>query len=322
MTTSYRDELRHIRSLLIVTALQKRKDLKAISVIEQFRTRLKWRPLERLMIDQEVWDYAVRERSIPAKLVFCHPDILRNDPRTSVYYRGLCALSLKAAKDYFGDVRRLEQSDGKATLSPDKALKMARTYNTFICSIIKNSTDWTLENGYRTVVATLGITLDGVMRNRVGDIAEERVRSMIVEWLWAKGLIAAPRGSSEEPGSGGRGGTFQLKKDVIMQFGSEPDVSFRRGADVPAVLEIKGGIDPAGALERYGAATKSFQSGVAQSRRCKNFYLGGVFTEELERRIQNDRLVEQTFNIVELLRSKRERARFFKELFHHTLRLV
>ena len=40
-----------------------------------------------------------------------------------------------------------------------------------------------------------------------------------------------------------------------------------------AVIEVKGGTDSAGALERYGAAKKSFEHAIEVSPRCKNFYI-------------------------------------------------
>ena len=107
-----------------------------------------------------------------------------------------------------------------------------------------------------------------------------------------------------------------------MRFGSEPDISFWRKEELLAVVEIKGGTDPAGALERYGAATKSFQHAVQTASRCRNFYLGAVFTPELERRIGEDRLVERPFNLVAILDKKETREEFLTELFHHTLRLI
>lgn len=110
--------------------------------------------------------------------------------------------------------------------------------------------------------------------------------------------------------------------DTTMNFSSEPDISFQKNNELIATVEIKGGIDPAGALERYGAAKKSFEHAVSQSGRCRNFYLGGVFTEELERRINSDRLVEKTYNMIMILNDKELRDDFFKELFHHTLRIV
>lgn len=317
----YIDELRRVKSLLVVSSLQKRTDLRALGFIRQFKRKLKWKPLSSLLIEPDVWKYAIATKRNDPKLVFCHPDVLLSHPAASLYYRGLCGLSLKAVRDYFGAVDSLESGNPRVRLDGAKALKMARTYNAFICSIIKNSTDWTLENGYRTVIATLGITLDGVMRNKVGTIAEERVRIMVLEWLAENSLIATPALGKKDVRDY-KGNTFHLTDGTTMKFGSEPDIAFRRDDTFLAVIEIKGGIDPAGALERYGAATKSFQNAIASSPRCENFYLGAVFTPELQRRIASDRLVKKTFNIIEILGERKTREKFFKEVFHYTLRIL
>ena len=108
----------------------------------------------------------------------------------------------------------------------------------------------------------------------------------------------------------------------MVKFGSEPDVSFMKDDKMLAVIEVKGGIDPAGALERYGAATKSFHHSIESGTQCRNFFLAAVFTSELKRRIRKDRLVEKTFDVIEILNDHKERETFFMELFHHALRLV
>ncbi len=276
------------------------------------------------MVEEKIWDYAVNQKDYDPKSVFCHPDLLMEIPTASLYYRGLCGLSLKAARDYFGAVENLEKGNKRARISEDKALKMAQTYNTFICSIIKNSADWTLENGYRTIIANLGITLDGIMRNKVGDIAEQRIRTFVLEWIIDKGLLIEPPIDKEDI-QDNLPSEFCLIDNVLMKFSSEPDISFWRVSEgenkLLVVVEIKGGTDPAGALERYGAATKSFQHALSQNTQCKNFFLAGVYTPELERRIMDDRLVEKYFDVVEIIENTNKRKEFFSELFHFTLHL-
>lgn len=181
--------------------------------------------------------------------------------------------------------------------------------------------DWTLENGYRTIIATIGISLDGQMRNRIGEIAEERIKTLLVEWLIDNNLVKAPQ-LTKEAVYEELPKTCELVNDFRMDFGSEPDVSLYYKDELLAVIEIKGGTDAAGALERYGAATKSFQHSLENNRRCRNFYLAAVFTPELERRIRDDRLVEKTFDIIDILDDPQVRSDFFTEIFHHTLRLV
>lgn len=319
---SYTDNLRKIKSLLIVTSLQKKSDLKAFKFIEEFSDAIIWKPLSELMIDDDVWNYVIEEKKYLPKLVFCHPDILMTHPISSIYYRGLCGLSIKSAQGYFGAIKNLETENSRSKLKFEKAKKMTQVYNVFICSVIKGSTEWTLENGKRTIIATMGISLDGVMRNKVGEIAEERVRALLVEWIIDKDLIVSAsldNYAEEIPDM------CELKDNLIMKFSPEPDVSFFKKDnpnDLIAIVEIKGGIDPAGALERYGAATKSFQHALSTSSRCKNFFLSAVFTPELIKRIHNDRLVEKYFDIIKLLEEPEERNLFFNELFHYTLRLI
>lgn len=274
-----------------------------------------------LGIDGQVWKYVVEQKEYDPKFVFCHPDVLMKVPAASLYYRGLCGLSMKIARSYFGAIENLESGNRRARINRAKAIKMATTYNTFVCSIIKNSTDWTLENGYRTIIATIGITLDGQIRNKIGEIAEERIKTLVLEWLIEKRLIKDPKLTKENiyqqlPKS------CDLIQDFHMHFGSEPDISFYKENDLLAVIEIKGGTDAAGALERYGAATKSFQHSLETNKRCRNFYLAAVFTPELERRMNEDRLVEKSFDIIEILDDPAARENFFKEVFHHTLRLI
>ncbi|MFW6275523.1 MAG: XcyI family restriction endonuclease [bacterium] len=320
---NYSDNLRKVKSLLIVTSLQKRTDLKVFETLSQLEIQLEWMPLSDLMIESEAWEYVVKEKVYDPKLVFCHPEVIKELPVSSSYYRGLTGLSIKAAKDYIGSVENLEKGNARAIINVKKALKMARVYNTFICSIIKGSTEWTLENGKRTIIATLGITLDGIMRNKVGAIAEERIRILVYNWLQNKNLIK----TFEEANTLDELPRFcKLKDNIIMRFSSEPDISFSKISDdseeLLAVIEIKGGIDPAGALERYGAATKSFQHSLKENQRCKNFFLSAVYTQELRNRIQGDRLVEKFYDIIDILEKPEIRDDFFKELFHYSLRII
>ena len=106
-----------------------------------------------------------------------------------------------------------------------------------------------------------------------------------------------------------------------MEFSSEPDVAFLCGELLEATIEIKGGIDPAGALERLGAAEKSAQAAIEVNTRCKNFLVAGVITPEMRRRLDQSRLFEKDFQLVELLSSETRQLEFFDEIFNHTLRM-
>lgn len=282
---------------------------------------MQWEPLCELSIDPKVWEYLVTKQNYDPKLIFCHPEVILNNPSTILYYRGLCGLSLKSAKDYVGSIESLEEGNPKARINLEKAKTISKTFNNFICIIINKLNGWTLENGERTLIATMGITLDGSNRARVGKKAEILIRRFILEWLIEKKLIEKPI-ITKKNFKKNSPSVLMLKDNIEMRFSSEPDISFSRDNELLAVVEIKGGIDPAGALERYGAATKSFEHSIKVCTQCKNFYLCAAITPELKRRIKETRLVEKIFDIIEIIENQKERESFFKELFHHTLRII
>jgi len=305
----YATNLRKLKSVLIYEALQERNDQNAFSYIENFSRELDWN-LD-LSITDEAWE-KIKTKNIEPRYVFCHPDILIYNPKTSLYYRGLCNLSLKSAKDYFGAVENLELGNKRARFNREKALKMAQTYNEFISFIIRNIDDWSIEDGSRSIIATLGISLDGTNRNKVGDLAEERLQDRFILWLSKKDLIDTKIDDSE----------YMLKNHTSMKFAPEPDISFIRDAILLAVVEIKGGIDPAGALERYGAAKKSFTAAIDKNSHCDTYYVSAVITDTLAERVEKDRLVNHLYNMVDILSDNIKEEKFFEELFHHSLRII
>jgi XcyI restriction endonuclease len=316
----YTDELRRIRSVQLVSTLKKRSDIAARALVVDFDEELDWEPLDQRSIDPNVWQY-VSER-FDKKLVFCHPKVLLNNPMTSLYYRGLSGLSIKSVKEYVGAIEALEAGNPRARLSAEKAGKMAGIYNRFISFVIKNSPDWNLEDGSRTVVATLGITVDGSTRGGVGGRAETLVKGLLLETLVDENLLRDPelrKDQLTDPDALPR--KFKLHNDVSLQFASDPDVSFIKDDRYIAVIEVKGGIDRAGALERYAAARRTFEHVIATSPRCTTFFLTAIETDEVRRRLDADGLVRHSFDIIRLVEDPVHRESFLDELLNHTLRL-
>ena len=130
-TSDYVDELVLMKSLLIVTSLQKRRDVRAAKAVARYEDDLDWTRYGDLMIDDAVWKYAVEKKRYKPQTVFCHPDLLAALPETSLYYRGLCGISLKAAKKFCSGVDKMETGRLRNPLDSDKALRTARAYNTW-----------------------------------------------------------------------------------------------------------------------------------------------------------------------------------------------
>lgn len=300
-----------LRALRIVRYLRQRPDERVRNLIEGYAPALAYEPLAHFMISQQAWDY-IQSARIAYRLVFAHPALLAAHPETSLYYRGLCGMSRKRVQSLAVNIDKWEERTARR-IQPDSFLKVARLYNAIISSIIVESTAWTLDDGYRTIVATLGMTLDGSMRNLIGRMAEREIKDLIRTWLKAQGLMRAER---EEAG------LFELQgrtSECQMLFGTEPDIKFQRAGQCVATIEIKGGTDPAGALERLGAVQKSFNR---MPPHAKNFLVVGVVTPEMRNRLERMPNLERYFLLSDLRASERAQAQFMEEIFNHALRLT
>ncbi len=133
------------------------------------------------MISDAAWNH-VQAIGIDPKVVFAHPDLLSAHPTTSLHYRGIVLLSKKRVQQAAAAVDAWESGNREKPVRSSSARKIACLYNTMISSIIEGSADWTLDNGYRNIIATMGISLDGMFRNQIGDVAEALVKN-----LWCHG---------------------------------------------------------------------------------------------------------------------------------------
>lgn len=303
------------RALIISHRIRGRSDLAARRTIEEFDREIQYEDkLEDIAIAPEAWRH-IRDAGIEPKLVFAHPDILRDHPETSLHYRGIATLSLKRVQAMATQVKSWEERTYRRPPTDERCRRVARVYNSVISVIITGTDGWTLENGYRNVLATIGITEDGALRNIVGQEGEEAVKSRISQWLEANPEIdARVEGAITRLGNDG---------DLRMIYGAEPDIGFERLDElghwqIVATIEIKSGTDPAGALERLGAMQRSF---AATPPRAQNFAVLGVVTPEMRRRL-NEMAVARDFLLFRILNDADAWDDFVQEIFHHTLRIV
>ena len=229
-------------------------------------------------------------------------------PETSQYYRGMTLLSQKQVQAIACNVRNWEDGTFKRAPSAEKCLEVARLYNFVISSIIEGSSDWTLENGYRNIIATMGISLDGSIRNQIGKDAEELIKTKIANWLIENKLTNQAADAAE----------FQLPNNTLMRYRSEPDVEILRHGTTIATVEIKGGKDPAAALERLGSMQKNFAK---TPPGCQNFLIAGVITAEMRSRL-NEIGVVKVFELDELCYDNKKWDEFVTAVFHHAARIV
>lgn len=295
------------RATLLSKFIQQRADTSLRKTIDNYIFPLKFTPLKHFMISRAAWNH-IATLQVPPKFIFAHPDILKEHPEVSQYYRGMAFLSQKQVGQLTVQVASWEEGSRKQPVQPESCLKVARLYNSVISSIIVDSANWTLENGYRNIIATMGIRLDGMFRNKIGQMAEDLIKRRIADWAESKGLVLSKTHQ----------GVFMLSEQTVMRYGSDPDIEFERKGTIIATVEIKGGKDPAGALERLGAMIKSFAK---TPPGCVNFLVAGVVTPEMKTRLMKIGVVK-VFLLDDLSTDDRRWDQFVTELFHHTIRLI
>ena len=301
-----------LRSTLMSERIRQRTDLALRDLVGSYDKPLAFLPLDDLMISEQAWRY-VSDSDVDPKLVFAHPQLLRDHPETSQYYRGIALLPLKRVSDIAVPVAAWESGTRKTPITELQGKSVARLYNAVVSSIIEGATNWTLDNGYRNIIANMGIGLDGTFRNIIGRDAEALVKTRIANWLESQRLIVGVNDGRTE---------FQLPGTYSMRYGSEPDILFcqQRGGEshIMATIEIKGGKDPAGALERLGAMQKSFDE---TPPGCVNMLVAGVVTREMRSRLEQMGVVK-VFLLDDLSHDGQRWTDFINEVFHYTIRIT
>jgi hypothetical protein len=93
-----------------------------------------------------------------------------------------------------------------------------------------------------------GAQAQGSWVNAKGDAAQAMISGLVQRRLTDRGLV------KEHAADWSWVSLVDGRKFV---FGDDPDIAVRRGDRIRVAVEVKGGIDPAGVLERLGAALKS-----------------------------------------------------------------
>jgi len=177
--------------------------------------------------------------------------------------------------------------------------------------IILSDQNFEEADAQRNMIASLGITFDGSWRNRVGGKAAKEASSLFVAYLKGKRIVQRITKNQ-----------IILKSGIVVRFGSDPDLAILSvDGRLLVAVEIKGGIDAAGALERYGAARKSFDKARKTNVRCHTVYLASCITPAVRERIEQDGLVSEIQDLLEILSNPKKAKSFLDDLFMHIVRI-
>lgn len=268
--------------------------------------------------------------------VFAHPRLLREHPLLVAYYRNVAALSQKSVS-YLSGVHPIRFENGdKNDLTETQAVQLSKLFNEHISLIIESALEgFNNEHIKGLLFASTGAQIDGSWRNAIGDEAEKVVQKLLIKEAIDRSKLTAfllrDNHSGVERYEDGKlkeqldrirefkGFTLKNKRSVL--FSSEPDVSIldKDGSTI-AVIEVKGGTDPAGALERYGAAKKSFEEALRHNAKVITIFVASCITSEVEDRVKSDKTIQHYYNLTAILTHEAKREKFLDYVFKKLLR--
>ncbi len=278
----------------------------------------------------------VARLAIPEKRLahyFCHPSVLISNPIVLNYYRCISTFSQKGLKTVsrVSNVERIEE--GKPC-SHAQAIALAQAINRNL-NLIYGSIGTSDKHRESLMYATAGTTIDGGWRNAIGAEGERVVKTMLLKFLLRKKeLKAVVRRSGEVIEVIGidddwlEANTTDLQTAICtnssqLRFGSEPDLKCV-GADggTTAGIEVKAGLDPAGALERLGAMLKSFEHVLAEETSAETILIASCITDEVQKRLNATKNVSRVFILTEVLNNTKGQGLHFCNMVRGCLGLA
>lgn len=298
-------------------------DVQKLSNIEG--ASLNWRQRDNWKISNTAWDIIENGKLAPM-LVFLHPKILQLNPAFLKYYRSVAMISQKGLKALTGvsNIEKIETGKVEPGKLPQTAVQRIVTIiNEIISLVVSLAMDLNNNQLQGMMYATAGTNIDGSWRNSVGTEGERVIRSIILKEVLAHHEVSSitDRQNKTTPIS------ELQEKDVIEQidtikivhlingfsilFASEPDVSmFNDEGAIVGVIEIKAGLDPAGALERLGAMLKSFENTLAEYPNAVTVLVASCITNEVEARLGASMSVRQTYSTTDITSNENNQRKF------------
>jgi len=217
--------------------------LKVADEVEKVRgEELTW-DLTELRISPEAWSKVIH-RGIKPVRVFAHPSVLERVPGAVAYYRMLAMVSQKSMSRLGLPIARYEPP-ARHPLTSAQATAIAGHLNQIISQLteLDEDVDTRELDLWRGMAA--GTQAQGSWQNAKGEAAEAIVKDLLREQFRRLGSEDGPK--------------VILRDGRVCVFGDDPDVAVyeAEGGLIQIAVEIKGGIDAAGVLERVGAAVKS-----------------------------------------------------------------
>ena len=175
--------------------------------------------------------------------------------------------------------------------------------------------------------ATAGTNIDGSWRNQIGAEGERVIRTIILNGLLHFNEVTSfiDKANNTVEISSSEANKFTEDIDLVktinlsngysVYFSSEPDVTmYNPEGDIVGIIEIKAGLDPAGALERLGAMFNSFENTLAEYPDAVTILVASCITKEVDNRLNASMVVRQKYITTDITANDREKRKFVNRL--------
>lgn len=293
-------------------------------------SRLDWSKRNEWNISEEAWKL-LGSNGISPTMVFLHPKILTLFPSFLKYYRSVAMMPQKGLKAVSHVFNIDDIEEGKiegGALAKEKTMSLVRSINEVVSLVVSLSSGLDENEIQGMMYATAGTNIDGSWRNQIGAEGERVVRAIILKELYALNEVSSltlaksnaviPIGEcdiQETLNDIDRVRTVHLVNGHSIIFSSEPDVTLLNPeGGIVGIVEIKSGLDPAGALERLGAMFKSFENTLSEYPNAVTILVASCITEEVYNRLNASMLVRQTYITTQITSSDSEKRKFVNRL--------
>ncbi|MFW6106797.1 MAG: XcyI family restriction endonuclease [bacterium] len=305
------------------------RELGFLKITEEVRKLLplkdsfRWDHPNEFGIDDDAFK-AVAEDGLEPMLCFARPRAIAEQPSLILYYRCLAMISQKGmTRIAGGNLPAIERGE-LTQIDEDTRAHLVTTVNRLLSVVIlsflgvRRLTPVDLQ---AFLFAQAGAQIQGSWNNAVGKEGEMAIRELLIRHLRPHVLQVVWKDDTSMDSCGvpleeilsrvEDVRVLRLENGYHCVFSSEPDVSLRDPDDTPVLsVEVKAGKDPAGALERFGAALKSFEHEFGLNPHLRTTYVADCLTPEVAKRIQRDPPFSHTFLLSELLADQETQRRF------------
>jgi len=305
------------------------KELGYFSIIRDIDSLVKhsrnysWEERKHWNITHNAWDLIAKNQINPLR-VFTHPKVIVEHPRLISYYRSVAAISQKGIQ-YLAFTTKSYEQGKKESINYKNAVMLSKVFNSLVSGIVESTLSISMDELTGLMYCTAGVQVDGSWRNKIGNEAENIVKSYLSRPVIEDGQVDSlidrtgspldfkPRYDYLNNISNYRG--LKLKNKSSLLFSSEPDITLIDSNGKPfIVIEVKGGTDPAGALERLGAINKSFQHAREQNSDVTTILVVSCITEEMKSRLETSSLVDEVYNLTALIMDMDYRECFMRRI--------